>query len=308
VGVPVPPEQIQIGSLGNLDTNGELVVVLPDNDPDVITPMVLTAASYGAVVSVTRSPFLSQCVATNPVNRARTDLGVAEVVNLYFQTKPKECPEINCTGGSVTNPAGPGKVPNYWIFTAPSNAAVVTVTAKFQGATWSKDFNILEPTGVDHADLMGVKNDISPGSSGVGMYLRPFIGPTNVSFYRVQIQEVGTDATNIWGFFCIYTNLSDWPTNLSHTGHGAGSWGPLKHDNSWIYGDQAEWSLSSATTTSGGFEWNIPGRWKVGSGPTNDMAIPWVQSFSCEGSGAMTINKFGHSATRQLNGQYTNVR
>jgi len=34
-GLPIPPEQIKIGSFGNLDTNGNLYVVLPDGDPDV---------------------------------------------------------------------------------------------------------------------------------------------------------------------------------------------------------------------------------------------------------------------------------
>ena len=37
-GLPIPPEQISIGSFGNLDTNGNLWVMLPDNDPPVITP------------------------------------------------------------------------------------------------------------------------------------------------------------------------------------------------------------------------------------------------------------------------------
>ena len=39
-GIPVPPEQIQIGKFGNQDTNGNLWVMLPDNDPDNITPMI----------------------------------------------------------------------------------------------------------------------------------------------------------------------------------------------------------------------------------------------------------------------------
>ena len=37
-GLPIPPEQISIGSFGNLDTNGNLYVVLPDNDPPTVTP------------------------------------------------------------------------------------------------------------------------------------------------------------------------------------------------------------------------------------------------------------------------------
>jgi hypothetical protein len=36
-GLPIPPEQLQIGNLGTLDTNGELWVLLPDNDPLNVT-------------------------------------------------------------------------------------------------------------------------------------------------------------------------------------------------------------------------------------------------------------------------------
>ena len=37
-GKPIPPEQTSIGSFGNLDTNGNLFVMLPDNDPADFTP------------------------------------------------------------------------------------------------------------------------------------------------------------------------------------------------------------------------------------------------------------------------------
>ena len=45
-GQPIPATQIQIGQLGNLDTNGNLYVVLPDNDPTVVTPMIAGIMNY----------------------------------------------------------------------------------------------------------------------------------------------------------------------------------------------------------------------------------------------------------------------
>jgi hypothetical protein len=45
-GTPVPPQQIQIGSLGNLDTNGNLYVLLPDNNPDNVTLKVNGSDKY----------------------------------------------------------------------------------------------------------------------------------------------------------------------------------------------------------------------------------------------------------------------
>ncbi len=50
-GQPIPYDQISIGSLGNLDTNGELWVVLPDNDPPVVTPKVKWKKNYKFTVS-----------------------------------------------------------------------------------------------------------------------------------------------------------------------------------------------------------------------------------------------------------------
>ena len=37
-GLPIPPEEIEIGGFGYQDTNAELWVLLPDNDPAVVTP------------------------------------------------------------------------------------------------------------------------------------------------------------------------------------------------------------------------------------------------------------------------------
>ena len=45
-GQPIPPQQIEIGALGHLDTNGNLYVVLSDNDPPVVTPNVPGNPNY----------------------------------------------------------------------------------------------------------------------------------------------------------------------------------------------------------------------------------------------------------------------
>lgn len=45
-GNPIPYNQISIGNFGNLDTNGNLYVVLPDNDPDTITPHITGKNNY----------------------------------------------------------------------------------------------------------------------------------------------------------------------------------------------------------------------------------------------------------------------
>jgi hypothetical protein len=54
-GEPIPPEQISIGDLGNPDTNGNLYVVLPDNDPRNVTPRA-PWKKWNGLVTATKYP------------------------------------------------------------------------------------------------------------------------------------------------------------------------------------------------------------------------------------------------------------
>ena len=111
-------------------------------------------------------------------------------------------------------------------FTAPSNAANVTVTASFFGVNESlkTKFKVFEPSGIDTNHTYKVYDytnaSTAPflfgqGNSGAGMYIRVYVAPTYVSFYQVTMEEVGEDATNVTGY---YTN-SIWTTDiLSHRG------------------------------------------------------------------------------------------
>lgn len=53
-GRAILPNRISIGCFGNLDTNGELYVILPDNDPDTITPNVGGNNNYRFTVTATK--------------------------------------------------------------------------------------------------------------------------------------------------------------------------------------------------------------------------------------------------------------
>jgi hypothetical protein len=74
-GLPIPPEQISIGSFGNLDTNGNLYVVLPDNDPPTVTPDVPGVDNYtftvGAqeytLLAYANSKWLGDITLPNPI-------------------------------------------------------------------------------------------------------------------------------------------------------------------------------------------------------------------------------------------------
>ena len=205
-------------------------------------------------------------------------------------------PTWTATAGSLSVPLGVATT-----LTAPDRAANPTVNATLLGETCSIGFNVVEPTGYDHADIMGRKY-FNPGLSGAGMQLRVVMAPTNVSFYNVEVLEVGEPATNVAGWFAVYGA----PTHDSLT--GADQWYSLGYDNAWSVFDDAiggpynpPWS--AAGWSGGSFQWWIPVQWKVGAG-TPKALTGWSQTFSLLDDGTVAVTKFNHTVTRHTSQTY----
>ena len=302
-GTPVPPEQIEIGAFGKQDTNAELWVLLPDGDPD-ITPKINGKPNYIFGVGAQKFGLISQTVCATPTNQARTTLGVGEEVNILLWNVTLNCALPANAAALVRWTTSAGSVyptnGSLTTLTAPSNAATATVTMSYKSVAYPAiNYTVIEPTGVVKATV-AYTIPYDYGVAGAGMHLRPVIGPTNVSFYQVQCREVGLDATNVSGFF---TNFSV-PT-LSHKQHGADRWFGLGYDNSWNEPWDNAQSDPYTSWYAGGYMWIIPGQWKVGTGPTNNLANGWSQSFSMNDSGTMTVSKFGHAKSRTVQGVYS---
>ncbi len=285
-GEPIPPEQISIGALGNLNSNGVLYAVLPDNDPDIVTPIDAGKNKYTFTVNGTKYTlhhFTVNVAPTNP-DRTRTTIGVGEQVT--FSGMPTNA-TWKASAGGLSATSG-------WstTFTAPSNAMTATVTASCAGKSLPPiSFNVVKPSGIGQATVTGT-NHYSAGVSGSGMTLLLTLAPTGVSFSRVSIMEVGLDATNISGYF------TNWTPQQLH--HSAGVWAQINSQNQWQ--DQANGTNPDPPHWSTGqFTWVIPAKWQItGSAFTNDMATS-NQVFSVDASGTATVQKFGHSATRTTN-------
>lgn len=300
----LPSEQIAVGSFGNWDTNGTLYIDLPDNTTIDATPRFngggtnstggtaypATAIGIGGVAySLT-----SRTVASVPLPTSRTTIGVGEEVDLFFSPGLMINASWSCSAGSVlpTNSY-------HTRFTAPSNATSVTVTMQYLKAKLIKTFNVIVPTGVDHAVTIE-RQPYSLGQAGAGMHIRPYVGPTNVSFYRVQMMEVGQPATGISGYFV--TNAPpphDFDAGADHFDIQLG------YDNAWPSSyDQAKSPVFPSPWSAGQFTWHIPPKWKIGSGPTNDLAGSWDQVFTLGADGTVTVTKFNHTVTRHTTEQY----
>jgi hypothetical protein len=186
-------------------------------------------------------------------------------------------------------------------FTAPSNATTRgTVKVGLQKAIRSISFEVVEPTNADHTVITSTTGQpIATNIAGAWMHLNVFLDPTNVSFCRVQILEEGQDVSAITGHF------TNHPPPAHDSPHLVNTWQPVGYNNLVGNGfhNCSMWgavNLPAPWTPSGTFKWEVPAKWKVGSGSTNPMTA-WHQDFAIDANGTMTIQKFGQSVSRTTN-------
>ena len=269
------------------DINGNAWTLLGDNQDVDITPRLNEMDFYTFDVRETEYSLIHQTehVALNDTNRARTFLGVGEEVDF------KGMPDItiwNSTAGGLSSELG-----NAVKFTAPTNNGEdgVTITATVRGINMDIYFTVVPPSGIELAYISGSEG-YPTNQCEADMNLWPvLISPTIVSFYRVQIYEVGENASEKTGYFL--TNGA-----ISHINHGANHWTQLSESN-WFW-DSCSLEDLPQPWSSGSFKWNIPVWWKIDGGQTNEMP-GWNQLFWLDSSGTITIEKFGLTVSRTTN-------
>ena len=248
--------------------------------------------AYAEITAATETGYIKSLTeAEFPANRARTEVGVAEKVNIEINPDPGGVTWSVSGGGSLNTNAG-----YIVIFTASSNASTCPVTINFLGNSLTKNFEVKEPIGVVDAFFVPCTNCAIPlGEAGAKMKLRAVIGPTNVSFDHLECYEIGMDATNRTGYF---TNGAP-----SHIGNGADHWIPLNVANQWedTVGIREPY-VAPPWQDGGSFEWPIPAQWHIGTnGPANSMP-GWNQMFELYSNGTVEVTKFGKWTERGTNG------
>jgi len=236
---------------------------------------------------------VSQTVAVYPYDLARTNLGVGEQVNLFFVPELHANATWSTTAGSLSVTSGKTN-----LFTAPSNAANVTVTATISGKSISKSFNVFEPSGIDHGQITYNYSTAFPvGYAAAKMDVSAVIAPTNVSFYRVCVMEVPGPATNVTGIF----------TNNPPYHSTAGFWSaPLAQDNHFT--DSAGTRNPPGRLppfNAGGFDWIIHSKWQIQGSLITNSFTQWTQSVQIFTNGDVIVSKFGRTLTRTTNNVIT---
>jgi hypothetical protein len=139
---------------------------------------------------------VSRCVATTPVNQARTNIGVCEQVNLFFLNPVLMTTNVtwSTTAGSLSVTSG---ITNQ--FTAPDIATNVTVTATVANIPINLYFQVYAPTGGFMENIPGTLGT-STNPPGVAYAANWYMLPDTVSFYNIQLVE-GVGYSIATGYF-----------------------------------------------------------------------------------------------------------
>lgn len=237
----------------------------------------------------------TQTVFTTPANRARTKLGVGEVTTITLSPVP------DCSVSWSLTPLGAGELSGASssgvTFTAHERASNPQIKAEYGNGSWRQvTYNVVEPTS-ESAVKVPPDDSFPPGAQGAGMRLNITVMPDDVSFRNVEIYEVEGPATNISGYYLQFpsSELFHHPTP---TGGPYPNWFRLSVDNKW--GDHAADANEPPPWSLGGFEWNIPVKWRV-LNKTNEASMPTnrLQQFLIhDATGRTTVFKLGQSVTR----------
>lgn len=234
----------------------------------------------------------SATVATVPADRKRTKLGVGEKVDLRVLPSGLTVSSWDLLGNPGTS-AFTTQGSNPRELTVGERACSPQAKAMISGKSLTRDFNVIEPNGVEILPEPGTGVWHVQGKASVGFKGRAYILPTDVSFEFMEIREdtcVGLGT----GYFAGDTSP-----------HPQGQWIDVMSGDaarpSKVNGvDQINSNPNNPPFSVGTFEWSIPWQFRVGGGSEKTFSTV-LQKEEMNASGGLTISKGGHSVSRAAN-------
>ena len=233
-----------------------------------------------------------------PPDRRRKTIGVCEVVFIRLDPIVESLVLTNMTAGATLTFSNNKS----WEYCAPYIATSDTISVFGYGPLF--DFSVLSPAGY-HATILRVDGTSTLGLSGsFKVYFDLTLMPTNVSFEKLQVMEVGMASTNAVGYFTEARNA--WM--LTHSdATGADVWVRVESGNGGV--DEICVPEYEQPWTSGSMTWPIPNKYRrVDSDESGMFFCDTDQHFSIDVNGTASISKFGWSATTPTNRVCTKQR
>lgn len=247
-------------------------------------------------VTIANYTLISETEAEWPSDRARTDLGVGEVVNLSVLPAVEGVTWSCDNTKGITIGNGSSAVLN-----VRDVAGELVVSATTKDISLAKTFTVYQPGLCYNAIPYYPYEDVTLSDrAGGGCLVEVHYGPTNVCLDRVWFEECYAPATNVSGWYSLPENYADHDAQ-----HGAYS--PRRFETRNFFSDDISAPFKRGPWTSGSLQWQIPARWWIEPQPgcaTNYHAFtdsPWTQSFSMSTNGTFSVRKFGVGVIRAVN-------
>jgi hypothetical protein len=253
----------------------------PERDPPAPVP------DPEPVAPCVHCEITSETVMTQPANRARTDIGVGERVNVTFSL-----------GEATWSLAGDGFLSSTSgatiVYRAPSRAQSVTLTATGSGCTATITFNIIAPTGVrmERIDVLHQQN-----KPNIGMHTKIYILPDTVNFHQIQIKELDVNGVASGIYSCksgVGHSPGPDPTDLLTTVR-AGFGTRVDGDDTVFSG----YCAASPNAGVGSSSWAIPWHYALRGGTFRKFTTV-NQVHTCDVAGALRASKARAVATASI--------
>ncbi|HEY5340613.1 MAG TPA: hypothetical protein VIK27_06275 [Candidatus Aquilonibacter sp.] len=264
------------------------------------TPLVPAPAPPPARPAPPPSPsIISETVATMPVDRSRTTVGVGESVKLTFTSGPAEWTLAGGGDGRLDRTSGASVT----YFASEKNASE-TITAHGHNTVASITFAVIQPTGVTQKVWAGEPLIHDQGTPDIGFKSLSYLTPENVSFQFIEVKEDDVCAAITGGTF---------PPSGHHPGDkwsavlppvlGLGS--NLAFTDTNYSGSRSTAELSPYRKGDGFVPsiktWRIPWRYRV-VGKTDEIAFTTVVATFTLGPDGVSLyaSKAGATASTQV--------
>lgn len=266
-----------------------------------------------ATVTIDNFAIVSETEAEWPENRARTEVGVGEIVNMSVQPSVSGVTWACDSAKGIIVANGASAVLN-----VRDVAGTLIVSATAGGISLAKTFTVFEPAGVVNATVF----QLLPLYSGVSRAcatLNVTLGPTNVNFYKIYVREGICQATGVTGWFAAYPSRHPAHEGSHAVGEEDGDVQPVLFDDGHgnIFRDNIDSGEQSPEGTAwnpywygGSMKWDIPAFWWLerddfGNRITHEFSSLWTEAFQIDSHGTVSVAKFGLTVTRTTSNDVT---
>lgn len=176
----------------------------------------------------------------------------------------------------------------HFTWTAPDTPGLATITLTTGLRTATRKIRVIAPT---QLKMVKASEDSWPkGVQGAGMITNLTLGPTSVCFGNVEWLEVPGGPSQAFGYFTKHKPINHHPNP---------NWLPWDDQNGGLI-DHASLFRWPKPWSPGGFQWDIPNKYRVGSvGGSGHLFLTTHQVFRItDKRGTTTITKQGARVTR----------